>query len=50
MGLYFKLIAPYGVEIAKFATTTVGFNSPSSNTFLTCLEIVDLSRWNNSVI
>ena len=28
--------------VAKNATTESGFNSPSSNTFFICLEIVDL--------
>ena len=30
--------------IANFATTTSLFSSPSSNTFLMCLEMVDLLR------
>ena len=30
--------------VAKFATTSSLFNSPSVKMFLTCLEMVDLSR------
>ena len=30
--------------VANFATVELRFNSPSSNTFLICLDIVDLSR------
>ena len=36
--------------VANFATTASRCNSPSINIFLICLEIVDLSRWNNSAI
>ena len=36
--------------VAKFATTDSRCSSPSENTFFICLEIVDLSLWNNSAI
>ena len=36
--------------VANFATTESRTSSPSEKIFLICLEIVDLSRWNNSAI
>ena len=36
--------------VAKFATVASFFSSPSAYTFFICLEIVDLSLWNNSDI
>ena len=48
--LCFTLLAPYWVVDANFATTTSLSSSPSSNTFLICLEMVDLLRWSNSVL
>lgn len=36
--------------VAKFATTAFSLSSFSSNTFLICREIVDLSLWNSSAI
>ena len=38
------------VVVAKNATTDFSSNSPSSSTFFTCREIVDLLRWNSSAI
>ena len=35
--------------VANFATVADCANSPSSNIFFICLEIVDLSRWNSFV-
>ena len=43
-------VFPSAAVVAKFATTDSRCNSPSENTFFICLEIVDLSLWNNSAI
>lgn len=37
-------------EVAKNATVESAFNSPVTKMFLTCREMVDLLRWNNSAI
>lgn len=34
----------------KFCNYHISSNSPSSNTFLICLEMVDLLRWKSSAI
>lgn len=46
--MYYCYILQMAV-VANFATVADCANSPSSNMFFICLEIVDLSRWNSFV-